>query len=568
MTNQVYLSSTLDDLKPFRAVALEALRKAGYLAKDSYLATTEPTVDQCLKDVRDADLYVGIFAGRYGWCPDGQLGRSITELEYREAVRADKRRLIFIRPFGVCTGEELDSAKGDYEADKKLRALRDELQSGSGHTCALFSDPSDLALKITQALPPPTPASGMFREPPPHPGQLGTGLLIVCVRGGDEATAERIRICLPGSWQAATQAFGPEPASAASDRLAVDLRLARTRCAALYLTPSSLARLKENATAAFDLLNMLRARLDGFALLLDGVQASELPPDWPPAAARFSIGAWTASGNSALGGELAQLVQDFPDAAPHHQDVANNRLVGLAYTVLAMTRAEAWAIAEQPQLIRDELGRKPFDFFNQVTAGLAGAGEWVNSYGDCRHDWQPFGKGSIRALLHEVVDSINSQAIVPKRDQIALLGNRVRLRYYPFEPEAFKLGSPEWPLLEAMRSRGCLMLVDELSILHPGLHGKGNVFLSDPAVTVATLSGLDPAVLSLDALIDSPPKIDTLVDRFSIKLDPRCELAINNRSRVRRWLRLSVPEALAGAEAQGADPDRRSQFRAAVGGRI
>mgnify|MGYP000541235759 CR=1 FL=1 len=167
-----------------------------------------------------------------------------------------------------------------------------------------------------------------------------------------------------------------------------------------------------------------------------------------------------------------------------------------------------------------------------------------------------------------MVDTINSQTIVPKRDQTALLGNRIRLRYYPFEPDAFKQDSPDWPLLEAMRSRGCLVLVDELSTLHPNLYGKGNVFLSDPAVTVATLSGLDPAVFSLDALIDSPQKIDVLVDRFSNKLDPRCELAINNRSRVRRWLRLSVPEALAGAESRGADPDRRSQFVAGLNSRI
>lgn len=569
MTNQVYLSSTLEDLKPFRAAALEALRKAGYLVKDSYLATTEPTVEQCLKDVRDSDLYVGVFAGRYGWCPDGQGGKSITELEYREAVKADKRRLIFIRPFEECSGKELDSAKGDYDADKKLRALRDELQSGSGHTCALFTDPTDLALKITQALPPPVPPSGMFQgKPPDHPGQLSTGLLIVCVRGGDEATAERIRISLPNSWQAASVAFGPEPQHAAADRLAVDLRLARARCVALHLSPPGLARLKENAAAALALLHMLKARVGGFALLLDGVQVAELPPDWPPAAACFSIGAWIASGSAALGGELAQLVQDFPDAAPHHQDVANNRLVGLAYTVLAMTRAEARAVADQPELIKDELGRKPFDFFRLVTAGLASVGDWVNSYGECRCDWQPFGKGSVGDLLHEVVDTINSQTIVPKRDQTALLGNRIRLRYYPFEPDAFKQDSPDWPLLEAMRSRGCLVLVDELSTLHPNLYGKGNVFLSDPAVTVATLSGLDPAVFSLDALIDSPQKIDVLVDRFSNKLDPRCELAINNRSRVRRWLRLSVPEALAGAESRGADPDRRSQFVAGLNSRI
>jgi hypothetical protein len=118
-----------------------------------------------------------------------------------------------------------------------------------------------------------------------------------------------------------------------------------------------------------------------------------------------------------------------------------------------------------------------------------------------------------------------------------------------------------------MRARGCLVLVDDLSTLHPALHGKANVFLADPSVTVATLSGLDPAACSLDDLIASPQKIDVLVDRFTNKLDPRCELAINSRARVRRWLRQSVPEALAGIEAQGPDPARRNAFRSNPSGR-
>ena len=92
------------------------------------------------------------------------------------------------------------------------------------------------------------------------------------------------------------------------------------------------------------------------------------------------------------------------------------------------------------------------------------------------------------------------------------------------------------------------------------------MFLSDPAVTVATLSGLDPAICSLDTLIRSPQRIAVLVDRFSNKLDPRCELAINNKARMRRWLRQCLPEALAGSEALGANADRLREFSNSVAG--
>ena len=36
----------------------------------------------------------------------------------------------------------------------------------------------------------------------------------------------------------------------------------------------------------------------------------------------------------------------------------------------------------------------------------------------------------------------------------ALLGNHIRLRYYPFAPEAFRQDAPDWPLLAALRGRG------------------------------------------------------------------------------------------------------------------
>jgi len=566
MSKLVYLSSTLADLAPFRDGAMKALLKAGYRVKDSYRASPQPPAAQCLSDVREADIYLGIFAGRYGYCPEGYGGKSITELEYREAVRSGKPCFLFIRPLEDIAGKDLDSAKGEYDADRKLRALREELQTR--HTCALVGSPTDLALSITQALPrvdedrlPDLRRGGMFNEAAPHPGQLNIGLLVVGVRGCDDAALERLCGALPADWQAGSALFAPEPGMAGTDRLAVDRSLSRARCVALLVSPPGLARLRENTTAGDGLSRMLAARLGGYALLLDGVQAADLPASWPPATASFRVGEWLAAGGTAVGGEIARLIAAFPGAAPAHRDIDNPHLVGLAYSVLAMTRDEARAIAERPELVRDELGRKPYEFLQSVIAGLSSKGDWVSFYGTCRHDWQPFGGGSVKALLEELVATINEQRVVPKRDQSALLGNHIRLRYYPFEPDAFRQDAPDWPLLAAMRGRGCLVLVDELSTLHPALHGKGNVFLSDPAVTVATLSGLDPAVCSLESLVDSPLRIDMLVDRFSNKLDPRCELAINSRARARRWLRQSLPEALAGSEAQGADPNRREEFR-------
>ena len=60
----IYLSSTYEDLKDYRQVVFEALRKSGYKVKamEEYAAADRRPVDQCLKDVEEADLYVGLFA--------------------------------------------------------------------------------------------------------------------------------------------------------------------------------------------------------------------------------------------------------------------------------------------------------------------------------------------------------------------------------------------------------------------------------------------------------------------------------------------------------------------------
>jgi hypothetical protein len=578
MGNKAYLSSTLDDLRPFRAAALEALRKADYVAKDSYLVSAEPTVDQCLKDVGECDIYVGVFAGRYGWRPDGPDGVSITEREYREAVRTGKPRYIFIVQARDCglQGLQTDAGDKDYASAAKQDALLAELQGGKAHTCAFVKDPTDLALKITQGVPkaealvPPPPRiepGGMFTGAQPHPNRLDIGLLIVGVRGCDDAAIERLRQNLPDAWQPGTGLFSPESAQADADRLALDAQLARSRCVALFLSPPGLGRLRENPDAEAALLRLLAERLGSYAILLDKVAPTDVPPTWPAPTASFALGQWLATGTNTLGGELAELVQRYSTCAPAHRDVANQKLVGLAWSVLAMTQAEAREVAAQPELVKDELGKPSFDYFSAITGALAQGGDWTLRYGAQRADWQPFGKGSIQSLLQEVVDGINRQTVVPKRDRTALLGNHIKLRYYPFDAAMFQPGSPDWPLLEAMRGRPCLMLVDELSTLHPALHGKADVFLSDPLLTVASLSSMDPATFSLQDSLKGPQKLGVLVDRFSTKLDPRCELAINNAERVRRWLRQAVPQALAGVDAEGPNPQSLAQFLSNPSGR-
>ena len=107
----IYLSSTFEDLKEFREAVIEALRKEQHLVIDSYDAAPQPVPEKCLADVRKADVYVGIYAWRYGWRPVAG-GPSITEMEYREAKKTEKPCLVFLRPLEGWPSELNDGAKG------------------------------------------------------------------------------------------------------------------------------------------------------------------------------------------------------------------------------------------------------------------------------------------------------------------------------------------------------------------------------------------------------------------------------------------------------------------------
>lgn len=70
----IYLSSTYEDLKDYRSAVWGLLRKSGYnvIAMEDYVAADQRPVDQCLGDVEKADIYVGLFAFRYGYIPPSQ----------------------------------------------------------------------------------------------------------------------------------------------------------------------------------------------------------------------------------------------------------------------------------------------------------------------------------------------------------------------------------------------------------------------------------------------------------------------------------------------------------------
>src|SRR5215813_5624290 len=83
----VFLSSTSRDLVPHRQLVIDTLLRMHFfpVAMEQFGAqgsgdATSVSTDQ----VAQADIYLGLFAWRYGYVPPGET-RSVTHLEYLEA---------------------------------------------------------------------------------------------------------------------------------------------------------------------------------------------------------------------------------------------------------------------------------------------------------------------------------------------------------------------------------------------------------------------------------------------------------------------------------------------------
>jgi hypothetical protein len=148
---KIYISSTYGDLKEFREEAYRALRQMRHdvIAMEDYAASDQRPLDVCLADVRACDIYVGLFAWRYGFIPpkDNPERRSITELEFRQAVASGKTCLIFLMHEEVPWPPSLMEKE---EGGEKLQRLRAELMDR--YSVDFFRNKDDLARRVSAAV--------------------------------------------------------------------------------------------------------------------------------------------------------------------------------------------------------------------------------------------------------------------------------------------------------------------------------------------------------------------------------------------------------------------------------
>jgi tetratricopeptide (TPR) repeat protein len=152
--HDVMISSTSLDLPDHREAAIKAVLRSNLFPQvmETLTATSADPITDSLALVDCAEVYVGIFAFRYGYVPEDDARNpgkiSITEMEYRRALERKIPCLIFIahdeHPITIKDTEP------DPDKKRRLDALKAEL--GTRHTCAFFKSPQELSDLMYQAL--------------------------------------------------------------------------------------------------------------------------------------------------------------------------------------------------------------------------------------------------------------------------------------------------------------------------------------------------------------------------------------------------------------------------------
>jgi len=144
----VFLSSTYIDLAEHRRAVKEGLDRIGerVLRMETFGARPDEPLRACLGEVEESDLFVGVYAHRYGFVPP-DAHASVTELEYERATELEKPVFAFV------VEEDFDWKPSFIEGEPgrtRLATLKQRLSAD--HIVERFTTPTDLAFRVSTSV--------------------------------------------------------------------------------------------------------------------------------------------------------------------------------------------------------------------------------------------------------------------------------------------------------------------------------------------------------------------------------------------------------------------------------
>ena len=528
----------------------QSLRKMKQIviSMEHYTASDERPLDKCLADVAECDIYVGIFAFRYGFVPDrgNPNNLSITQLEYQQARRYNKPCLIFIADDNIDWPQmKSDFYTGEGDKGAKIKELRD--RPSLDHTRMLFKGPDDLATSVSTAV------SNLLGEESPHardtvaekpalaaplPREI-TSDLFLAYSDVDASFAENLAHYLSSRNLRTIVDQRALFASTPDDFQRIERSVRSCHAAAVLVSDTSLRQLEERRKAVIGVFGILEARTENlFAICRSDASANRMM-EWPIDAVERVTG-WNpleAAPAHSLNDRLESLrLSTGLDSGKHW--------VGLPVIVVAMTRHEADEVDTNPVLIRDRLGQAVYQRFTELRASVAAGGVPIASkYGVRRLDWHPFSglDTNIETLLKAIVERLADDQ--PPQ----LRGRLIKLQNYQFD-ELIAYGDDLSPIFTQLSSTGCVVIVDEYSVFHPEIQealGSSGLLANDH-VSLVTLTPTNPYSLPPFDILEAElrRRMGAAFNRFASAFDPQCELSVGDERRLKRWLSASLPHTI------------------------
>jgi hypothetical protein len=144
---RVFVSSTGQDLSAYRAAAFDTCLKLGLLpiAMEFFEAMEAGATEGSKQKLEEADVYVGIFAHRYGYIEEG-AERSVTEIEFDFAGERGVERLCFL----IDPAHLWPPGAIDVENYERLKAFKVRLEQSPIRS--LFTTVDDFQARLMHAL--------------------------------------------------------------------------------------------------------------------------------------------------------------------------------------------------------------------------------------------------------------------------------------------------------------------------------------------------------------------------------------------------------------------------------
>lgn len=147
---KVMISSTALDLPEHREGLVNAcLRQTMFpLRMEDLHANSDEAAAASLKMVDQADIYIGVFANRYGYIPKANNANqiSVTEMEYNRAIERNIERLVFI----MDKSHPITVDDVDIENAAKLKEFKERVQTEN--IVKFFKSASDLRAEVINGL--------------------------------------------------------------------------------------------------------------------------------------------------------------------------------------------------------------------------------------------------------------------------------------------------------------------------------------------------------------------------------------------------------------------------------